>query len=72
MINENKKLEKDEAMKVLSDFAKDCYKEGCITTLIGVAIGAGLAIFGYACDAIHEQYKSRKHKKELKKSINKS
>lgn len=72
MINENKNLEKDEAMKLVSEFAKDCYMEGFITTLIGVAIGAGLAIAGYACDAIHERYKNRKHKKELKKSINKS
>lgn len=72
MINENKKLEKDEAMKLVSEFAKDCYKAGCINTLLGVAIGAGLAIAGYACDAIHERYKNRKHKKELKKSINKS
>lgn len=70
MNNEVKNLEMEEAMKVLSDYAKACYNEGCKDTIIGVAIGAGLALTGYIAKAIYEEHKIRKSKKELKKSIN--
>ena len=69
MDNELKKSEMDEAMKVLADYAKACYDEGCRDTIIGVAIGAGLALAGYIAVNILEEHKARKSKKELKKSI---
>lgn len=70
MNNEVKNLEMEEAMKVLSDYAKACYDEGCKDTLLGVALGAGLALAGFVAKAIYEEHKARKVKKELKKSIN--
>lgn len=69
MNSENEKLEMDESMKAVSDFANACYSKGCKDTLIGVAIGAGLAFFGFISKAIYEEYKSCKHQKELKESI---
>lgn len=69
MNNETKNLEMDEAMKVLSDYAQACYNEGCKDTIIGVCIGAGLVFTGMVVKLIHEEYKIRKSKKELKKSI---
>lgn len=69
MNNEIKELEMDEAMKVLSDYATACYNQGCKDTIIGVAIGASLALTGFIVKAIYEECKIRKSKKELKKSI---
>lgn len=69
MNNEVKTLEMDEAMNALSDYAMACYNQGCKDTIIGVAIGAGLALTGFVVKAIYEDHKIRKSKKELKKSI---
>lgn len=69
-MSEHENLNDEEAMKALSDFANACYAKGCRDTLIRVAVGAGLAITGYACTTLYQIIKSRKEAKELKKSIN--
>lgn len=57
----------DEDIQTLSWFANTCYTRGCRDTLIGVGIGAALAMVG--CIGA-EVYSMWKEKKELKKSIN--
>ena len=57
----------DEDIQALSWFANTCYTRGRRDTLIGVGIGAALAIVG--CIGA-EMYDTWKEKKKLKKSIN--
>lgn len=59
----------EETMKAITGFAQACYNQGVKDTCIGVAIGAGLALTGIIVKILHEEYKSRKSKRDLKKSI---
>ena len=59
----------EEAMKAITGFAQACYNQGVKDTFIGVAIGAGLALTGIIVKILHEEYKSWKSKRDLKKSI---
>lgn len=59
----------EEAMKAITGFAQACYNQGVKDTCIGVAIGAGLALTGIIVKILHEEYKSRKSKRDLKNQL---
>lgn len=59
----------EEAMKAITGFAQACYNQGGKDICIGVAIGAGLALTEIIVKILHEEYKSWKSKRDLKKSI---
>lgn len=65
ILNENK-----EAMEAITEFAKACYAKGSRDTIIGVMVGAGLVVVGYASMTLYQICKDRKETKKLKKSIN--
>lgn len=64
---QNTKNIPDEDLQALTWFVNACYARACRNTLIGAGIGVALVIAGYIGV---EVWRTRKTKKELKKSIN--
>lgn len=57
----------DENIQALSWFANACYTKGCRDTLIGVGMGAALALAGFIGTEVYYMWKE---KRESKKSVN--